>query len=52
MWSNVVLQIDLEDGENFAVTHSTCECVMGHYQCHHVAAALLFGCVTASTQCH
>ena len=39
-----MLQIELED--NYTVSHSTCECVMGQYQCHHVAATLLFGYVS------
>ena len=27
----------------FAISRSRCQCVMGNYKCHHVAAALLYG---------
>jgi len=35
------LQIDL--GDNHSVLHSSCQCALGVYECHHVAAALLYG---------
>ena len=34
-------QVDL--GDDFTINRSSCECAMGDFECHHVAAALLFG---------
>lgn len=31
------------DNDAGAIILSTCECPMGQFRCHHVAAALLFG---------
>ncbi|XP_061169341.1 uncharacterized protein LOC133178631 [Saccostrea echinata] len=44
------VQIFLENEENSTGTikSSTCECPMGQFRCHHVAAALLFGYKRAS----
>jgi len=36
-------QIYLETEDNGLVKSSRCQCPMGEYKCHHVAAALLFG---------
>lgn len=37
------LQICLEDEDNGEIQSSNCQCPMGQYKCHHVAAVLLFG---------
>lgn len=34
-------QVDL--GDDFTINRSSCECAMGDFECHHVAASLLFG---------
>ncbi|XP_048253907.1 uncharacterized protein LOC124126067 [Haliotis rufescens] len=40
------LQLHLDD--TFGVAYSSCECPLGQFSCHHVAAALLFCCRRAS----
>ncbi|XP_062613222.1 uncharacterized protein LOC134274994 isoform X1 [Saccostrea cucullata] len=42
------VQIFLESEDSGLMKSSTCECPMGQYKCHHVAAALLFGYKRAS----
>ncbi|XP_061174798.1 uncharacterized protein LOC133183939 [Saccostrea echinata] len=42
------VQIFLESEDNGVVESSSCECPMGRYKCHHVAAALLYGYKKAS----
>ncbi|XP_065944621.1 uncharacterized protein [Magallana gigas] len=42
------VQIFLESEDNGVVESSSCECPMGRYKCHHVAATLLYGYKKAS----
>lgn len=42
------VQIFLEESDNGNVKDSTCQCPMGEFKCHHVAATLLFGYKKAS----
>lgn len=46
---HVLLQIFLN--EAFGVGQSTCECPLRNFECHHVAAALLYGYVHVSYKC-
>ena len=38
---NLYFQIDLNNA--FGIESSTCECALRNHECHHVAAALLYG---------
>ena len=40
---SLVFQIGLDN--YYGVSYSLCDCPLRHYECHHVAAALLYGCV-------
>lgn len=42
------VQIFLESEDSGEIQSSSCQCPMGEYKCHHVAAALLFGYKRAS----
>ncbi|XP_055958271.1 uncharacterized protein LOC126827963 [Patella vulgata] len=42
----IFLQVDLD--EAYGVSHLSCDCPLGNYTCHHVAATLLFGYKRAS----
>ncbi|KAL4234362.1 hypothetical protein ACF0H5_006009 [Mactra antiquata] len=42
------VQITLDDEDNGEVKATFCQCPLGEYKCHHVAATLLFGYKRAS----
>lgn len=42
------VQIFLDNEDTGVVKDATCQCPMGQYKCHHIAAALLFGYKRAS----
>ncbi|XP_065922660.1 uncharacterized protein [Magallana gigas] len=44
----VQIFLENEDDDAGTIISSTCECPMGQFRCHHVAAALLFGYKRAS----
>uniref|UniRef100_A0A8W8NQ72 SWIM-type domain-containing protein n=1 Tax=Magallana gigas TaxID=29159 RepID=A0A8W8NQ72_MAGGI len=47
----VQIFLENEDDDAGTIISSTCECPMGQFRCHHVAAALLFGYKRAKPEC-